>query len=155
MDVNNISLWDRKISPRPFGMLRRSMAKRKPDHSPMQSRMAAIIERNKEKGWTKAAIERRALQRGRRIDASTMNSLLRIANPGVKTIEAFALAYDEDPLELMRLALDDPPEGNDLMSSPFYRLWTLYQKVADKHLDAVNERIDELEEYLRSKEDLS
>lgn len=152
MGVNTISPWDGKISLRSFGMLRRAMAKRKPDRNPFQLKIAEIMDRNKAKGWSKAALERRSDKRRRKIDTSTMNSLLKVPNPGIKTVEAFALAHDEDALELIKLALDDPPEENGLMLSPFYRLWTLYQKVGEKNLEAVNERIDELEEYLRSKE---
>ena len=163
--VNHFSPCSGKISPLGFGRLRPAVGKRKPqkivedDRTPLQIRAAEVVERNTAQGWTKAEIQRRSESRRRKVATSTINSIIRGHDPSIKTLEKFALAYDEDPVELFRLNLDDPPEPNEFAASPVYRIFSLYQSImkSGSELDKLraNERIEEAVDFLRKLEKAS
>lgn len=150
------SLDNGKISLSGFDILRRAMAKtskkKADDLSPLQKKMIETVDKNTAIGLHKAEIERRSEARRRPVDASTINSIINGTSPNVKTLEGIALAYDEDPVEWFKLTLDDPPDPDGFANSPIYRIWSLYQRIPDENLDAVNERIEDLIDYLRRKE---
>lgn len=54
----------------------------------------------------------------------------KVPNPGIKTVEFLALGVGLDPLEVIGLALDDPPEAESgYKESQFARLWQNYKKL--------------------------
>lgn len=102
---------------------------RRKAQTPLQKRVLELYEKS---GLSKAEIERRSAARGWRVDTSTLNSVIKgTANPGIKTIEGIALAFDEDPLALMRYALDEPPAADDdgFAESIVGVVWNLYRRL--------------------------
>lgn len=69
---------------------------------------------------------------GEQIGESTIRDIEkdRTPNPGFKTVEFIALGVGLDPLEVLGLGLDDPPElENGFKESQFAQLWKKYLKV--------------------------
>lgn len=151
------------MSPSRFDRLPRAVKKKKAspkreeeDPTPLQLKAEEIVNRNTEQGWTRAKIRRRSEARRRPLPTSTINSIINGHDPSIKTLERFALAYDEDPIELFRLNLDDPPDQNDFAASPIYRIFSLYQVILKKGtpeaIRRADERVEELVDFLRKVE---
>lgn len=73
----------------------------------------------------------------------------RISNPGLKTVELIALGVGLDPLEVLSLGLDDPPELEPgFRESQFAQLFKLYQKVEKEQRPFCDELIKMLKERM-------
>lgn len=76
--------------------------------------------------------EARSEQREWRIPASTLEDLLFTdVNPRIKTVEGVAYTLRINPLSLMQLLLDEPPEDTeaDFSLSPLAIAWGLYRQM--------------------------
>lgn len=71
-------------------------------------------------------------------------------NPGFKTVEFIALGVGLDPLEVLSLGLDDPPEMEPgFKQSQFAQLWKSYSKLTKKEQRAfVDDYIETLIEKI-------
>jgi transcriptional regulator with XRE-family HTH domain len=163
--VNIISLLDRKISSVGSGRLRAAMSRPKKkltkrqieDLTGLQKKMLEVVEKNEKAGLKRQHIFERSQERasrgiGRVVPVTTINSVSTGTVPSIKTLEGIALAYDEDPLEFFRVALDDPLDPDEFANSPIYRIWSLYKKIPEENRPAVDERIEDLIDYMRRKE---
>jgi transcriptional regulator with XRE-family HTH domain len=66
-------------------------------------------------------------------------------NPGFKTIEFIALGVGLDPLEVIGLGLDDPPEMEQgFKASQFAQLWKSYSKLDKEQRAFVDDYIETL-----------
>ena len=71
-------------------------------------------------------------------------------NPGFKTVEFVALGVGQDPLDVIGLGLDDPPEQEPgFKETQFARMWKKYKRLAkeqrafvDDYIETLNEKID-------------
>lgn len=73
-------------------------------------------------------------------------------NPGVKTIEFVALGVGLDPMEVMALALDDPPEQDSgFTETQFGQLHRLYKKVEKDERPFIDEMIKMLREQMEKR----
>lgn len=163
--VNNFLLPDRKISLEVFARLpppmtpkaKKTKAKKsEEDRTALQIKAKQIVKKNDAAGWIRSRIARRAIERRRPMPASTISAIINGHDPSIKTLEKFALSYDEDPIELFRISLDDPPEPDEILASPAYRIFSLYRNLEQNGNDEVRaraaERIEETVAYLRKLE---
>lgn len=114
---------------------KRSRSKRKPrgarkPETDFQKALARLIDEAGMSGGK--AFEEKSKEAGWRVPESTINGVLfETTNPGIKTIEAIAHTLGKDPLDVMALALDEPPkdrvEGFGL--SRIAVVWELYKQM--------------------------
>jgi transcriptional regulator with XRE-family HTH domain len=84
---------------------------------------------------------------GRDIGESTVRDIEKdkTPNPGIKTIETIALGLGLDPLEVISLGLDSPPEMEPgFKASQFARLWKVYSRVSREKRPFADENIQSL-----------
>lgn len=96
----------------------------------------------------------RAIDVGKHVGESTIRDIEsdKSPNPGVKTLEAIALGLGLDPMGVISLGLDDPPElDRGYSETQFAQLARIYKKVkkenkpfADLLVKMVTEQIDRL-----------
>jgi transcriptional regulator with XRE-family HTH domain len=73
----------------------------------------------------------------------------RTPNPGFKTIEYIALGVGLDPLEVISLGLDDPPElEHGFKESQFAQMWRAYKQIGKEQKPFADELIKMVRERL-------
>jgi|GEM_PF-6566190 len=127
-----------------LAMPRRKGSGKKKPVTDFQKYLAKIID---ESGLSRADIERLSTADGWRIPASTVTSLMvDVTNHQIKTIECLARVLGKDPLEVISMALDEPPSADrSFAESRISTAWNLYRRlennedrrVADRILDAL------------------
>jgi len=99
--------------------------------------------------------ENRSIEKRWKIPKSTLEDLLfKDVDPRFKTLEGVAHTLGINPLSLMRLLLDDPPEEaeQDFQLSPLAAAWNLYRQLdsADQsEKDRINRSIARLVEDMQ------
>lgn len=69
----------------------------------------------------------------------------RVPNPGIKTVEFLALGCGLDPLEVIGLGLEDPPETDPgYRESQFAQLYKSYKKLSKEQRAFVDEAVEML-----------
>lgn len=88
---------------------------------------------------------------GKDVGASTVRDIEKDAtpNPGIKTVEYIAKGVGLDPLEVIGLALDDPPESDrDYTDTQFAQLSKVYKKVNKENKPFADQLVQMLVEQM-------